>query len=176
MTVVIMMLACDPIIPLIDRPFKTSIVFAHDCEGTSALFNVLAAFAFCDISLTKIESRPHRHHPICLVDDANIGTAKHFEYMLYIDFQASMAETRNALAEIQELTSFLRVLDSYPMDMTTCPTTSSSTPAATAAAILFFPLFVFLSGSVGSFFFKFPHICIYYYFMVKLHIQRSRLF
>ncbi|CAL5065613.1 unnamed protein product [Urochloa decumbens] len=114
------MLAREPIIPRTDRPFKTSIVFAHDADGTSVLFKVLSAFAFRDISLTKIESRPHRHRPIRLVDDANVGTAKHFEYMFYIDFQASMADVRaqNALAEIQEFTSFLRVLGSYPMDMT----------------------------------------------------------
>uniref|UniRef100_A0A0E0B6R0 Arogenate dehydratase n=1 Tax=Oryza glumipatula TaxID=40148 RepID=A0A0E0B6R0_9ORYZ len=122
------MLAREPIIPRTDRPFKTSIVFAHDREGTSVLFKVLSAFAFRDISLTKIESRPHRHRPIRLVDDANVGTAKHFEYMFYIDFQASMAEVRaqNALSEIQEFTSFLRVLGSYPMDMTPWEYSSSS--------------------------------------------------
>ncbi|KAG6470189.1 arogenate dehydratase/prephenate dehydratase 6, chloroplastic-like [Zingiber officinale] len=115
-----LMLAREPIIPRTDRPFKTSIVFAHDREGTSVLFKVLSAFAFRDISLTKIESRPHRHRPLRLVDDANVGTAKHFEYMFYVDFEASMAEARaqNALAEVQEYTSFLRVLGSYPMDMT----------------------------------------------------------
>ncbi|CAO2813203.1 unnamed protein product [Amaranthus hypochondriacus] len=117
------MLAREPIIPRTDRPFKTSIVFAtHDNgegKGTSALFKVLSAFAFRNISLTKIESRPHRHRPIRIVDDANVGTAKHFEYMFYVDFDASMAEPRaqNALAEVQEFTSFLRVLGSYPMDM-----------------------------------------------------------
>ncbi|XP_058221612.1 arogenate dehydratase 3-like [Rhododendron vialii] len=117
------MLAREPIIPRTDRPFKTSIVFAHD-KGTSVLFKVLSAFAFRNISLTKIESRPHRNRPIRLVDDANVGTAKHFEYMFYVDFEASMAEARaqNALAEVQEFTSFLRVLGSYPMDMTPwCP-------------------------------------------------------
>ncbi|KAK3144860.1 hypothetical protein QOZ80_4AG0318780 [Eleusine coracana subsp. coracana] len=123
------MLAREPIVPRTDRPFKTSIVFAHDKEGTSVLFKVLSAFAFRDISLTKIESRPHRHRPIRLVDDANVGTAKHFEYMFYIDFQASLAEPRaqNALAEVQEFTSFLRVLGSYPMDMTPMTAGSSST-------------------------------------------------
>nr|UIP35201.1 arogenate dehydratase/prephenate dehydratase 3 [Leucojum aestivum] len=124
------MLAREPIIPRTDRPFKTSIVFAHDTEGTSLLFKVLSAFAFRNISLTKIESRPHRNRPIRLVDDANIGTAKHFEYMFYLDFEASMAEQRaqNALSEIQEFTSFLRVLGSYPMDMTpwNAPSSSSS--------------------------------------------------
>nr|D3U715.1 RecName: Full=Arogenate dehydratase 1; Short=PhADT1; Flags: Precursor [Petunia x hybrida]ACY79502.1 arogenate dehydratase 1 [Petunia x hybrida] len=114
------MLAREPIIPRMDRPFKTSIVFAH--EGTGVLFKVLSAFAFRNISLTKIESRPHRNRPIRLVDDANVGTAKHFEYMFYVDFDASMADVRaqNALAEVQEFTSFLRVLGSYPMDMTPC--------------------------------------------------------
>ncbi|GKA70650.1 arogenate dehydratase/prephenate dehydratase 6, chloroplastic-like protein [Tanacetum coccineum] len=113
------MLAREPIIPRTDRPFKTSIVFAHD-KGTSVLFKVLSSFAFRNISLTKIESRPHRNRPIRLVDDANVGTAKHFEYMFYVDFEASMADVRaqNALAEVQEFTSFLRVLGSYPMDMT----------------------------------------------------------
>ncbi|KAK7261247.1 hypothetical protein RIF29_27554 [Crotalaria pallida] len=113
------MLAREPIIPRTDRPFKTSIVFAHD-KGTSVLFKVLSAFAFRNISLTKIESRPHRNRPIRLVDDENRGTAKHFEYLFYVDFEASMADVRaqNALAEVQEFTSFLRVLGSYPMDMT----------------------------------------------------------
>jgi arogenate/prephenate dehydratase len=120
------MLAREPIIPRTDRPFKTSIVFAHD-KGTSVLFKVLSAFAFRNISLTKIESRPHRGRPIRVVDDESEGTAKHFEYMFYIDFEASMAEVRaqNALAEVQEFTSFLRVLGSYPMDMT--PWNSPST-------------------------------------------------
>ncbi|KAH6774744.1 arogenate dehydratase 6 [Perilla frutescens var. frutescens] len=114
------MLAREPIIPRNDRPFKTSIVFAHE-NGTSALFKVLSAFAFRNISLTKIESRPHRNCPIRVVDDGGVGgTAKHFEYMFYVDFEASMADARaqNALAEVQEFTSFLRVLGSYPMDMT----------------------------------------------------------
>lgn len=113
------LLAREPIIPRTDRPFKTSIVFAHD-KGTSVLFKVLSAFAFRNISLTKIESRPHRNRPIRLVNDENVGTAKHFEYLFYVDFEASMAEPRaqNALAEVQEFTSFLRVLGSYPMDMT----------------------------------------------------------
>ena len=121
------MLAREPIIPRTDRPFKTSIVFAHD-KGTSVLFKVLSAFAFRNISLTKIESRPHRNCPIRVIDDANVGTAKHFEYLFYIDFEASMAEVRaqNALAEVQEFTSFLRVLGSYPMDMT--PWSPSSCP------------------------------------------------
>ncbi|KAK7837416.1 arogenate dehydratase/prephenate dehydratase 6 [Quercus suber] len=47
------MLAREPIIPRTDCPFKMSNVFAHD-KGTSVLFKVLSAFAFRNISLTKI--------------------------------------------------------------------------------------------------------------------------
>ncbi|KAI5073849.1 hypothetical protein GOP47_0011862 [Adiantum capillus-veneris] len=113
------MLAREPIIPRVDRPFKTSIVFANE-EATGSLFKILAAFAFRDINLTKIESRPQRKKPLRIVDDTNNGKAKYFEYLFYIDFEASMADPRaqNALAELQEFTSFLRVLGSYPMDMT----------------------------------------------------------
>lgn len=113
------MLAREPVIPRTDRPFKTSIVFAHE-EGTGVLFKVLSAFAFRNINLTKIESRPQRSKPVRVVDDLNGGTAKHFfEYIFYVDFEASMADPRaqNALAEVQEFTTFLRVLGSYPMDI-----------------------------------------------------------
>ncbi|XP_047317584.1 arogenate dehydratase 1-like [Impatiens glandulifera] len=116
------MLAREPIIPRTDRPFKTSIVFAAHDQGTSVLFKVLSAFAFRNINLTKIESRPHMNRPIRVADDGEVGVGmgKHFEYMFYVDFEASMADVRaqNALAEVQEFTSFLRVLGSYPMDMT----------------------------------------------------------
>ncbi|KAH7280179.1 hypothetical protein KP509_37G054900 [Ceratopteris richardii] len=109
------MLAREPIIPKLDRPFKTSIVFAT--EGTTgSLFKVLSAFAFRNINLTKIESRPQRRKAAGGV--CNIKK-RCFEYLYYIDFEASMADQRaqNAMREVQEFTSFLRVLGSYPMDM-----------------------------------------------------------
>ncbi|KAJ0816437.1 putative hydro-lyase [Helianthus annuus] len=113
------MLAREPIIPHIGRPFRTSIVFAHD-NSTAVLFKVLSVFAFRNINLTKIESRPRRVRPITLVDEANVGTTKRFEYMFYVDFDTSMADVRaqNALSDVQEYTTFLRVLGSYPIDMT----------------------------------------------------------
>ena len=87
------MLAREPIIPHIDHSFKTSIVFPHD-KGTFMLFKVLFVFAFYNISLTKIESQPRRNCSIRLVDDANMGTTKHFKYLFYVDFEASMTEVR----------------------------------------------------------------------------------
>ncbi|XP_073108360.1 arogenate dehydratase/prephenate dehydratase 1, chloroplastic isoform X4 [Elaeis guineensis] len=112
-----LILAREPIIPRTDRPFKTSVVFTLE-EGPGVLFKALAVFAVRSINLTKIESRPQRKRPLRVVDDSNYGTAKYFDYLFYIDFEASMAEPRaqNALAHLQEIATFLRVLGSYPMD------------------------------------------------------------
>ncbi|CAK9863366.1 unnamed protein product [Sphagnum jensenii] len=113
-----LILARDPIIPRIDRPFKTSIVFTLE-EGPGILFKALAVFSLRSISLTKIESRPQRKRPLRVVDDRNLGTAKYFDYLFYVDFEASMADqqAQNALGHLQEFATFLRVLGSYPMDV-----------------------------------------------------------
>ncbi|XP_027925671.1 arogenate dehydratase/prephenate dehydratase 1, chloroplastic-like [Vigna unguiculata] len=115
-----LVLARDPIIPKADKPFKTSIVFTLN-EGPGVLFKALAVFALRDINLSKIESRPQRNRPLRVVDDSNTGTAKYFDYLFYIDFEASMTEPRaqTALAHLQEFATFLRVLGCYPIDTTT---------------------------------------------------------
>ncbi|KAK9284679.1 hypothetical protein L1049_023855 [Liquidambar formosana] len=112
-----LVLARDPIIPRTNKPFKTSIVFTLE-EGPGVLFKALAVFALRDINLTKIESRPQRKQPLRVVDDSNNGSAKYFDYLFYIDFEASMAEpcAQNALVHLQEFATFLRVLGCYPMD------------------------------------------------------------
>ncbi|KAI6704536.1 hypothetical protein NL676_007498 [Syzygium grande] len=108
----------EPIIPGTDRPFKTSIVFTLE-EGPGVLFKALAVFALRDINLTKIESRPQRKRPLRIVDDSNKGDAKYFDYLFYIDFEASMADPRaqHALGHLQEFAGFLRVLGCYPSDI-----------------------------------------------------------
>lgn len=113
-----LVLAREPIIPRTDRPYRTSIVFTLD-EGPGVLFKVLALFALREINLTKIESRPQRNRPLRVVDDSNTGTAKYFDYLFYIDFEASMAEpcAQHALGLLQEHATFLRVLGCYPMDV-----------------------------------------------------------
>ncbi|KAF5200508.1 Arogenate dehydratase/prephenate dehydratase 1 protein [Thalictrum thalictroides] len=112
-----LILAREPIMPRINRPFKTSIVFTLE-EGPGVLFKALAVFALRDINLTKIESRPQRNRPLRVVDDSNTGTAKYFDYLFYIDFEASLAEHRaqSALGHLQEFATFLRVLGCYPVD------------------------------------------------------------
>lgn len=113
-----MILAREPIIPRHNnQTYKTSIVFSLE-EGPGMLFKALAVFALRDLNLTKIESRPQRKRPLRVVDDSNKGTAKYFDYLFYVDFEASMADPRAqfALGHLQEFASFLRVLGCYPMD------------------------------------------------------------
>ncbi|VFQ96276.1 unnamed protein product [Cuscuta campestris] len=88
-----LILAREPLISGTDRPYKTSIVFALE-EGPGVLFKALACFSLRDINLSKIESRPQRNNPLRVVDASNKGSAKYFDYLFYIDFEASMAEPR----------------------------------------------------------------------------------
>ncbi|XP_073028162.1 arogenate dehydratase/prephenate dehydratase 1, chloroplastic-like isoform X2 [Primulina eburnea] len=113
-----LILAREPTIPGTDRPYKTSIVFTLD-EGPGVLFKALTVFALRGIDLSKIESRPQKRRPLRVVDDSNRGSATYFDYLFYIDFEASMAEPRAqyALGHLQEFARFLRVLGCYPVDI-----------------------------------------------------------
>ncbi|XP_057526150.1 arogenate dehydratase 2-like [Amaranthus tricolor] len=105
-----MMLARKPIVPMSGRPFKTSIVFTLN-EGPGELFKALAVLSLRQINLTKIESRPNR--------DVKNGSLKCFNYFFYLDFEASMADeaAQNAVKNLEEFASSLRVLGSYPSDV-----------------------------------------------------------
>ncbi len=94
-----LVLGQSPVDP--DGEAKTSIVFSMD-NVPGALFKSLAVFALRDIDLTKIESRPLQGKP--------------WQYFFYIDFAGSVHEAhcRNALNHLQEITTFFRILGSYP--------------------------------------------------------------
>ncbi|KAL6980401.1 Arogenate dehydratase 2 [Sarracenia purpurea var. burkii] len=113
-----LMLAREPVIPGTDRPFKTSIVFSLE-EGPGVLFKALAVFAMRSINLTKIESRPQRKRPLRQPVESTNGSLKYFDYLFYVDFEASMADpnSQNALRHLKEFATFLRVLGSYPIDI-----------------------------------------------------------
>jgi prephenate dehydratase len=91
--------AREPVEP--EGEIKTTIVFAMKNEP-GALFKSLAVFALRDIDLTKLESRPLQ--------------GQRWQYFFYIDFLGSQYEERgrNALNHLQEITSYFKVLGSYP--------------------------------------------------------------
>ena len=80
---------------------KTSIVFSMK-SIPGALFKSLSVFALRDIDLLKIESRPLRGRP--------------WDYIFYLDFAGNMGEERcqNAIRHLEEITTQLKVLGSYP--------------------------------------------------------------
>jgi prephenate dehydratase len=96
-------LACQPLAVADPEAgdFKTSIVFSME-NKPGVLFKTLAVFALRDIDLTKIESRPM--------------PGQVWEYLFYIDFagHAGSANCSRALEHLAELTTFLRVLGTYP--------------------------------------------------------------
>jgi arogenate/prephenate dehydratase len=108
-------LSREPLPPRPNVPYKTSIAFSMK-ETSGSLFKALACFALRDINLTKVESRPMRWNPV--TQSAEDGTSMQFSYLFYVDFSASMADenAQNALRQLQENATFLRVLGSYPAD------------------------------------------------------------
>ncbi|KMQ51643.1 Prephenate dehydratase [Chitinispirillum alkaliphilum] len=81
---------------------KTSIVFSiKNIPG--ALFKALSVFALREIDLYKIESRPV----------LNRG----FEYLFYLDFKGDIRSSvsMKAVSHLQEITTFYRLLGSYPV-------------------------------------------------------------
>ncbi len=80
---------------------KTSMVFSTK-NIPGALYNILGAFATRNINLTKLESRPSKDKP--------------WEYVFYVDFEGHIEDKicQEALAELEDRTSFIKILGSYP--------------------------------------------------------------
>jgi chorismate mutase/prephenate dehydratase len=83
-------------------PCKTSLIFSTTHEK-GALARCIGIFAERGLNLTKIESRPKPDTP--------------FEYIFYMDFEGNIDRemTQAALDDLEEVTTFLIVLGSYPI-------------------------------------------------------------
>ena len=83
---------------------KTSIVFATK-NAPGALYNCLGAFANRGINLTKLESRPSKGEP--------------WEYVFYVDLEGHIDDDLcgKALKALEEKTSFLKIIGSYPKNV-----------------------------------------------------------
>lgn len=82
---------------------KTSIAFSLERDRPGGLAAIMSEFALPEINLTRIESRPSKR---------NLG-----EYIFFIDFIGHREEqvVRETLAGIEEKTTFLKILGSYPV-------------------------------------------------------------
>ncbi|KAL4283031.1 hypothetical protein GQ457_16G007500 [Hibiscus cannabinus] len=111
-----LVLAREPLSPSTDRLFKTSIVFSLK-DGPAVLSDAHSVFTSNQIELLKIESRPLKNQPLQASKNNN-ETIGCFNYLFYVDVEASMADpiTQLALTHLKELSTFLRVLGCYPMD------------------------------------------------------------
>ena len=90
---------------------KTSIMFSLK-NAPGSLFKALSVFALREINLHKIESRP-------LV-------GKPWQYVFYLDFQGSVRDeaAHHALDHLREITSYMKILGSYPEGKTVGERTS----------------------------------------------------
>jgi chorismate mutase/prephenate dehydratase len=94
--------APEPAHPAQGVPCKTSLIFSTIHEQ-GALARCIAILAERGLNLTKIESRPKPDTP--------------FEYIFYVDFEGGVDReaTQSALRDLESVTTFLKVLGSYPV-------------------------------------------------------------
>ena len=80
---------------------KTSIMFSVK-DRAGALHDMLLPFKKYKINMTKIESRPSK--------------VRAWEYYFFVDLEGHYADTkvRQALQELRKVSSYMKILGSYP--------------------------------------------------------------
>ncbi|MGD9212347.1 MAG: prephenate dehydratase [Desulfobacteraceae bacterium] len=93
-------IVADDIVPENKQTEKTTIAFAIK-HAPGALVDALKIFQKYRLNLTRLESRPIPENP--------------WEYVFYTDFEGGLHEpaTKEALAELQAQTAFVKILGSY---------------------------------------------------------------
>jgi prephenate dehydratase len=93
-------LILSPEMSLDPKNNKTSIIFAV-VSKPGALYRCLKEFAFRDININRLESRPSKREP--------------WEYVFYTDFEKGLheKETQEALKSLEECTTFIKIIGSY---------------------------------------------------------------
>ncbi|MDP8023710.1 MAG: prephenate dehydratase [Nitrososphaeria archaeon] len=83
---------------------KTSLIFGTP-HSPGSLYRALKVFADSGINLTKIESRPTK--------------AKPWEYYFFVDFVGNVDDqkVKDALEELKKVTTFIKLLGSYPAEL-----------------------------------------------------------
>ena len=89
---------------------KTSLAVSLK-NAPGQLFRALSCFALRDLNITKMESRPSPRASGALTTASGV-----WEYVNYMDIEGGTSEVnvRNALQQLQEFASQVRVLGSYP--------------------------------------------------------------
>lgn len=89
-----------------DSEFKTSIICAPRVNKAGVLYEILGKFAQENIDLSRIESRPSRRQ---------LG-----EYIFYIDLKgcSNNKKLSRALKNVESISSYFRLLGSYPITVT----------------------------------------------------------
>jgi chorismate mutase/prephenate dehydratase len=90
-------------LPILRRGIADQSLIFSTIHEQGALARCIAIFAERGLNLTKIESRPKPDTP--------------FEYVFYVDFEGNVDReaTQAALRELEAVTTFLKVLGSYPI-------------------------------------------------------------
>jgi len=141
---------------------KTSVVFTPHRDEAGVLFKAMSVFAVREISLSKIESRPHKPGVLgagagpaagasggaearraSAANGTAVVPAASFEYTFYVDLLVGVEEerTQNALRHLREMCSTVSVLGCYPQNGLVLrpadgsPQTDASPPAASGARV-----------------------------------------
>ncbi|THU69456.1 hypothetical protein C4D60_Mb08t14600 [Musa balbisiana] len=95
---------------------KTTVVFTLD-GGASDLFRAMWIFESRDLRVTRVDHRPNRAKPLRVVDRGDDGLRKvtYLDYVFVLDVEGSASDpvVEAALARLNEMAAFARVLGSY---------------------------------------------------------------